>query len=134
MTKDKIKNVILGYQRLLAAKHRKDWEHLQSMCPKMLTLLEEGEVEKVCRWLGFMQGVFWERRIYTINQLRKHNIDGEVHFSYTMYDPDYGDQRECKCGHTYERHFDGYEDNDAVGCKYCRYDDCEGFRQAPETK
>lgn len=35
------------------------------------------------------------------------------------YDPSYGDQRLCLCGHTYERHFDGYEDGAPVGCKYC---------------
>lgn len=35
------------------------------------------------------------------------------------YNPDYGDDRKCKCGHLYERHFDGYEDNRACGCKYC---------------
>jgi hypothetical protein len=38
-----------------------------------------------------------------------------------LYNPDYGDKRVCVCGHSYERHFDGYEDPDHqdVGCKYC---------------
>lgn len=38
-----------------------------------------------------------------------------------LYNPKYGDGRICVCGHTYERHFDGYEDPDHqdVGCKYC---------------
>jgi hypothetical protein len=35
------------------------------------------------------------------------------------YNPDYGDDRICKCGHSYYRHFDSYENNDPVGCKYC---------------
>lgn len=35
------------------------------------------------------------------------------------YDPEFGDDRECKCGHTYYRHFDSYEDMEPVGCKYC---------------
>lgn len=35
------------------------------------------------------------------------------------YNPNYGDDRECVCGHPYHRHFDGYEDNKACGCKYC---------------
>lgn len=35
------------------------------------------------------------------------------------YNPDYGDDRICKCGHVYDRHFDGYEGNRACGCKYC---------------
>jgi len=35
------------------------------------------------------------------------------------YDPTYGDDKECECGHTYVRHFDPTEDYDPVGCKYC---------------
>lgn len=36
-----------------------------------------------------------------------------------VYNPNYGDDRICTCGHRYYRHFDGYEDNAPVGCKYC---------------
>lgn len=35
------------------------------------------------------------------------------------YNPLYGDNRICTCGHSYVRHFDPFEDMDAVGCKYC---------------
>lgn len=35
------------------------------------------------------------------------------------YNPDYGDDKLCKCGHPYHRHFDWMEDNVPVGCKYC---------------
>lgn len=35
------------------------------------------------------------------------------------YNPKFGDNRMCVCGHTYYRHFDSYEDMAAVGCKYC---------------
>jgi hypothetical protein len=42
------------------------------------------------------------------------------------YDPKFGDDRECKCGHPYYRHFDTYEGMSPVGCKYC---DCEVFHQ-----
>jgi hypothetical protein len=35
------------------------------------------------------------------------------------YNPHYGDDRICKCGHSYTRHFDSYENNEPVGCKYC---------------
>lgn len=35
------------------------------------------------------------------------------------YNPNYGDDRICECGHSYYRHFDSYENMDAVGCKYC---------------
>lgn len=37
------------------------------------------------------------------------------------YNPEYGDDRACVCGHPYYRHFDGYENNANVGCKYCYF-------------
>lgn len=45
-----------------------------------------------------------------------------------MYNPDFAGHRagpeysygpNCECGHAYTRHFDGYDDNRATGCKYC---------------
>lgn len=36
-----------------------------------------------------------------------------------QYNPDYGDDEICRCGHAYYRHFDTYEDMYACGCKYC---------------
>lgn len=38
---------------------------------------------------------------------------------YDVYNPNYGDDRICQCGHPYHRHFDSYEDMANVGCKYC---------------
>jgi hypothetical protein len=35
------------------------------------------------------------------------------------YNPKYGEDRICKCGHAYYRHFDSYDEMDPVGCKYC---------------
>lgn len=46
-----------------------------------------------------------------------------------LYDPKYGDDRVCICGHSYYRHFDSYEDMLAVGCKYC---ECYEFVEAKE--
>lgn len=43
--------------------------------------------------------------------------------THRAFNPAYGSDRICKCGHTYERHFDPYEDYEAVGCKYCRCGD-----------
>jgi hypothetical protein len=40
----------------------------------------------------------------------------DVHYT---YNPKFGDYKECECGHDYHRHFDGYDNNEAVGCKYC---------------
>jgi len=42
------------------------------------------------------------------------------------YNPKYGDHKICECGHPYDRHFDGYENMKAVGCKYC---DCFDFKE-----
>jgi hypothetical protein len=38
---------------------------------------------------------------------------------FITYNPKFGDYKECECGHDYHRHFDGYDNNEAVGCKYC---------------
>ena len=43
------------------------------------------------------------------------------------YNPDYGDDRICKCSHKYYRHFDSYDDMSPVGYKYCS---CTEFVEA----
>ena len=35
------------------------------------------------------------------------------------YNPKYGDDKQCQCGHFYYRHFDSYDKMEDVGCKYC---------------
>lgn len=38
------------------------------------------------------------------------------------YDPSYGDDEICsnpECGHTYGRHYDPFDNDEHVGCKYC---------------
>jgi hypothetical protein len=50
------------------------------------------------------------------------------------YNAAYGDDRHCECGHVYYRHFDSYEDNEPVGCKYCPCDTfVEGVSQVGTT-
>ncbi len=44
-----------------------------------------------------------------------------------VFNPDFDQDKKCECGHPYHRHFDGYEDNAAVGCKYCG--DCPTFKE-----
>jgi hypothetical protein len=47
------------------------------------------------------------------------------------YNPEYGDNRICKCGHPYGRHFDSYQLMRSVGCKYC---DCCIFKEKKNEK
>ena len=52
------------------------------------------------------------------------------------YNPDYGDNRICVCGHEYHRHFDSYpnmmgEVMEPVGCKYCP---CYRFTEDKDPK
>ena len=60
----------------------------------------------------------------------------EVIDTRVLYDPTFGDDVECECGHAYYRHFDTYEDMAPVGCKYCMHGDmtvetqvCSGFKR-----
>lgn len=48
-----------------------------------------------------------------------------------FYNPEYGDDKLCRCGHTYYRHFDSYENMNHVGCKYC---DCYLFDSVEDNK
>lgn len=46
------------------------------------------------------------------------------------YNPKFGDDRKCQCGHSYYRHFDPYEGMEDAGCKYCG---CSTFAEAATT-
>ena len=48
-----------------------------------------------------------------------------------MYNPKYGDDRLCQCGHPYYRHFDTYADMLPLGCKYC---ECFVFMEPKNEK
>ena len=56
--------------------------------------------------------------------------DGDKILPYGLkaYDPNFGDDKNCICGHPYYRHFDTYDDMYPVGCKYC-YGQCEEFKE-----
>ena len=53
----------------------------------------------------------------------------EYYVKIKRYNPDYGDDKLCKCGHFYYRHFDAYENMAPVGCKYCS---CQEFIPAKD--
>jgi len=52
-------------------------------------------------------------------------LEGIITEQTRKYNPNYGDDRICKCGHPYYRHFDTYEDMYPCGCKYCGCRDFE---------
>ena len=59
-------------------------------------------------------------------------IEREVTMTLREYNPKFGDERVCQCGHVYYRHFDSYAGMDDVGCKYC---ECGTFVEvAPTTE
>lgn len=45
-------------------------------------------------------------------------------FTRKVWNPNYKQDARCICGHTYDRHFDSYDNMENVGCKYC---DCLEF-------
>jgi hypothetical protein len=47
------------------------------------------------------------------------------------YNPKYGDDRLCICGHPYHRHFDWSENYQPTGCKHC---ECYVFMQGEEDE
>lgn len=47
--------------------------HCHDMLDKMEDFLNQGKIEKVFRWLGFIQGCLWRCGIYTINESRDQN-------------------------------------------------------------
>lgn len=47
------------------------------------------------------------------------------------WNPNRDQQEKCTCSHSYERHFDSYEDMYPIGCKYC---ECDTFERANEAK
>lgn len=68
---------------------------------------------KIIDWLGV------EREATLINSPDSPYLEYEYKVITRRYNPNYGDNRMCVCGHPYHRHFDSYENMEAVGCKYC---------------
>lgn len=48
-------------------------EHCHGMLDKMEEFLKENRMDKVFRWLGFLQGFLWSQKIYTLTELTNHN-------------------------------------------------------------
>lgn len=46
--------------------------HLLFMCQEAKIFIEEGREDKAMRWLGFIQGVLWSGRYFSIEDLKQH--------------------------------------------------------------
>ncbi len=47
--------------------------HCRGMLDKMEVFITENRMDKVYRWLGFIQGVLWSQGFYTLKDLMNHN-------------------------------------------------------------
>jgi len=47
--------------------------HIRWMLNEIPNQLKENKIEKANRWLGFIQGVLWVRKISTIHELKDDN-------------------------------------------------------------
>ncbi len=47
--------------------------HCHSMLDEMEIFIQEGRMEKVFRWLGFIQGCLWKSSVYTIEEVKNHS-------------------------------------------------------------
>lgn len=47
--------------------------HLKFMCDEAQRFVDAGRVEKAMRWLGFLQGVFWDKNTFTLDDLKNHS-------------------------------------------------------------
>jgi len=88
MTADKVKEALAIYgkkfeelgikkarsQRNTIPKSDNDFlAHCYGMFDEMEAFLKEGRMDKVFRWLGFIQGCLWRSGIYTVEELKNHN-------------------------------------------------------------
>ena len=81
MTREKCLEVLDRYERFLAPlgpkkKDQEMVEHLLGMIPKMRSMLDLPKLAseaKFMRWLGFIQGVLWQRGWFTLEELKEHN-------------------------------------------------------------
>jgi hypothetical protein len=55
-------------------------EHLLEMFPQMRTFVVEARREKLMRWLGWVQGVLYMCGIYTLEEMKRHNMPGRFYF------------------------------------------------------
>ncbi len=88
MTPDKHRQVIAKYRRFFEESGIEPVEvphddfvtdedtslaHCHGMLDQMEAFIEEGRMDKVNRWLGFIQGVLWRSGYYSLEELKDTN-------------------------------------------------------------
>lgn len=48
-------------------------KHIRWMCEEIPNLISVGKIQKANRWLGFVQGVFWTKKLMNIEDLKNDN-------------------------------------------------------------
>lgn len=49
-------------------------DHIINMIPRARELLAAGRREKLMRWIGFMQGAWFVANVYSLEDLKRHNM------------------------------------------------------------
>jgi hypothetical protein len=77
-------------RRTTRDRRRDRQRHILHMVDQMETWGPE-KMEKACRWLGFIQGALWADGVYSIEELKRHNMppkDGGVMATPPRPEPD----------------------------------------------
>ena len=90
MTRHQIIEVLCLYDETIEhrakveAKKGSGLAHVRWMCQEVQRLAADemitppdSRVEKIHRWLGFIQGSLWSDNIFTIDEMREHNRNGK---------------------------------------------------------
>ena len=74
MKEEKIINACKKYEKDLKELYTDpDLHHMEWMTTQVPQFIKDGRKEKANRWLGFIQGALWAKRIYTIDEMKEHN-------------------------------------------------------------
>lgn len=82
MTKFKLESVFAMYlQKLKVHAQRTPCpedpiKHVGYMCNRCIDhFIPDNKIEKAMRWLGFIQGILFMQGEYTLEELKKHNVE-----------------------------------------------------------
>ena len=88
MTSDKVREVLATYRKKFEEldvpkkqfphsslpKSDNDFlAHCHGMLDEMEIFVQECRMDKVFRWLGFIQGCLWRIGVYTVEEMKNHN-------------------------------------------------------------